>query len=95
MAERLRPESTDPELVPPDRSEEHRAAEPSASEKYARKLAEQLVHARRAYTFEGPGTPESGPQLYYAAAEDAARLRDGLGIMPAAALPLAFLEPVA
>lgn len=95
LAERLRPESADSELVPPDRSEEHRAAEPPASEEYARKLAEQLVHARRAYTFEGPGTPESGPQLYYAAAEDAARLRDGLGIMPAAALPLAFLEPVA
>lgn len=94
LAERLRPESADPELVPTDRSEEHRAAEPPASEEYARKLAEQLVHARRAYTFEGPGTPESGPQLYYAAAEDAARLRDGLGIMPAAALPLAFLEPV-
>ena len=95
LAERLRPESTDPELVPPDRSEEHRTAEPPASEEYARNLAEQLVHARRAYTFEGPGTPESGPQLYYAAVEDAARLRDGLGIMPAAALPLAFLEPVA
>lgn len=95
LAERLRPESADPELVPPDRSEEHRAAEPPASEEYARKLAEKLVHARRAYTFEGPGTPESGPQLYYAAAEDAAHLRDGLGIMPAAALPLAFLEPVA
>lgn len=95
LAERLRPESADPELVPTDRPEEHRAAEPPASEEYARKLAEQLVHARRAYTFEGPGTPESGPQLYYAAAEDAARLRDGLGIMPAAALPLAFLEPVA
>lgn len=95
LAERLRPESADSELVPPDRSEEHRAAEPPASEEYARKLAEQLVHARRAYTFEGPGTPESGPQLYYAAVEDAARLRDGLGIMPAAALPLAFLEPVA
>lgn len=95
LAERLRPESADPELVPPNRSEEHRAAEPPASEEYARKLAEQLVHARRAYTFEGPGTPESGPQLYYAAVEDAARLRDGLGIMPAAALPLAFLEPVA
>lgn len=95
LAERLRPESADPELVPPDRSEEHRAAEPPASREYARKLAEQLVHARRAYTFEGPGTPESGPQLYYAAVEDAARLRDGLGIMPAAALPLAFLEPVA
>ena len=95
LAERLRPESADPELVPPDRSEEHRAAEPPASEEYAHKLAEQLVHARRAYTFEGPGTPESGPQLYYAAAEDAARLRDGLGIMPAAALPLTFLEPVA
>lgn len=95
LAERLRPESADSELVPPDRSEEHRAAEPPASREYARKLAEQLVHARRAYTFEGPGTPESGPQLYYAAVEDAARLRDGLGIMPAAALPLAFLEPVA
>lgn len=35
------------------------------------------------------------PQLYYAVVEDAARLRDGLGIMPAAALPVALLEPVA
>ena len=95
LAERLHPESVEPEPTTPDRPDEHRPAEPPASEEYARELAERLVHARRAYSFEGPGTPESGPQLYYAAVEDAARLRDGLGIMPAAALPLAFLEPVA
>ena len=95
LAERLRPESAEPEPATPDRPDEPRPAEPPASEEYARELAERLVHARRAYSFEGPGTPESGPQLYYAAVEDAARLRDGLGIMPAAALPLAFLEPVA
>ena len=95
LAERLHPESVEPEPATPDRSAEHRPAEPPVSEEYARELAERLVHARRAYSFEGPGSPESGPQLYYAAVEDAARLRDGLGIMPAAALPLAFLEPVA
>ena len=95
LAERLRPESAEPEPATPDRSAEHRPVEPPVSEEYARELAERLVHARRAYSFKGPGTPESGPQLYYAAVEDAARLRDGLGIMPAAALPLAFLEPVA
>lgn len=95
LAERLRPESVEPEPATSDRSAEHRPAESPASEEYARELAKRLVHARRAYSFEGPGTPESGPQLYYAAVEDAARLRDGLGIMPAAALPLAFLEPVA
>ena len=95
LAERLHPESVEPEPATPDRPDEHRPAEPPVSEEYARELAERLVHARRAYSFEGPGTPESGPQLYYAAVEDAARLRDGLGIMPAAALPLAFLEPVA
>ena len=63
-------------------------------------LAEELVRSRRAFSFMGAadmgaadGSAE--PQLYYAVVEDAARLRDGLGIMPAAALPTALLEPVA
>jgi len=70
-----------------------------ASVDQARALAEELVRSRRAFSFMGAasdtaeGTPE--PQLYYAAVEDAARLRDGLGIMPAATLPAALLEPVA
>lgn len=43
----------------------------------------------------GAADGSAEPQLYYAVVEDAARLRDGLGIMPAAALPVALLEPVA
>ena len=71
-----------------------------ASTTEARELAEELVCSRRAFSFMGAadmgatdGSAE--PQLYYAVVEDAARLRDGLGIMPAAALPTALLEPVA
>lgn len=76
-----------------------------ASVDQARELAEQLVRSRRAFSFAGVSgagetTEENAeettkPQLYYAVVEDAARLRDGLGIMPAAALPTALLEPVA
>ena len=72
-----------------------------ASVDQARELAEQLVRSRRAFSFAGASdagetTEETAkPQLYYAVVEDAARLRDGLGIMPAAALPTALLEPVA
>ncbi len=67
-----------------------------ASVEQARELAEQLVRSRRAFSFAGAsGAGENAePQLYYAVVEDAARLRDGLGIMPAAALPTALLEPV-
>lgn len=70
-----------------------------ASTDQARELAEQLVHSRRAFSFMGTADDSAEenakPQLYYAVVEDAARLRDGLGIMPAAALPTALLEPVA
>ncbi len=72
-----------------------------ASVDQARELAEQLLRSRRAFSFAGASsagetTKENAePQLYYAVVEDAARLRDGLGIMPAAALPVALLEPVA
>lgn len=76
-----------------------------ASTDQARALAEELVRSRRAFSFMGAadmGAADMGaadgsaePQLYYAVVEDAARLRDGLGIMPAAALPTALLEPVA
>lgn len=70
-----------------------------ASVDQARELAEQLVRLRRAFSFAGvsddSAEENAEPQLYYAVVEDAARLRDGLGIMPAAALPTALLEPVA
>lgn len=61
----------------------------------ARTLAEELVRSRRAFSFMGAADGSAKPQLYYAVVEDAARLRDGLGIMPAAALPVALLQPVA
>lgn len=66
-----------------------------ASTAEARALAEQLVRSRRAFSFMGAADDSAEPQLYYAVVEDAARLRDGLGIMPAAALPAALLQPVA
>ena len=66
-----------------------------ASTTEARTLAEELVRSRRAFSFMGAADGSAEPQLYYAAVEDAARLRDGLGIMPAAALPAALLESVA
>ena len=72
--------------------EEHGA---HASTDQARALAEELVRSRRAFSFMGTAGDSAEPQLYYAVVEDAARLRDGLGIMPAAALPTALLEPVA
>ena len=66
-----------------------------ASTTEARALAEELVRSRRAFSFMGAADGSAEPQLYYAAVEDAARLRDGLGIMPATALPTALLQPVA
>ena len=66
-----------------------------ASTEQARELVEQLVRSRRVFSFVGASDDSAEPQLYYAVVEDAARLRDGLGIMPAAALPTALLEPVA
>lgn len=66
-----------------------------ASTAEARALAEELVRSRRAFSFMGAADGSTEPQLYYAAVEDASRLRDGLGIMPATALPAALLEPVA
>ncbi|WP_314850495.1 DEAD/DEAH box helicase [Rothia mucilaginosa] len=73
-------------------SEEY-GAHASTAEAHA--LAEELVRSRRAFSFMGAADDSAEPQLYYAVVEDAARLRDGLGIMPAAALPVALLEPVA
>lgn len=90
-------ESEDSENYGEESGEEYGA---HASTAEARALAEQLVRSRRAFSFMGAadmgaadGSTE--PQLYYAVVEDASRLRDGLGIMPAAALPAALLEPVA
>lgn len=48
-----------------------------------------LVEAGRVIAVTIAGQP------YFAAAEDAARLRDGLGVPPPSGLPAAFLEPVA
>lgn len=73
-------------------SEEY-GAHASTAEAHA--LAEELVRSRRAFSFMGAADDSAEPQLYYAVVEDAARLRDGLGIMPAAALPAALLQPVA
>ena len=85
-------ESEDSENYGEESGEEYGA---HASTDQARELAEELVRSRRAFSFMGAADGSAEPQLYYAVVEDAARLRDGLGIMPAAALPAALLEPVA
>ena len=85
-------ESEDSENYGEESGEEYSA---HASTDQARALAEELVRSRRAFSFMGAADGSAEPQLYYAVVEDAARLRDGLGIMPAAALPTALLEPVA
>lgn len=85
-------ESEDSENYGEESGEEY-GAHTSTTE--ARELAEELVRSRRAFSFMGAADGSAEPQLYYAVVEDAARLRDGLGIMPAAALPVALLEPVA
>lgn len=85
-------ESEDSENYGEESGEEYGA---HASTTEARELADELVRSRRAFSFMGAADGSTEPQLYYAAVEDAARLRDGLGIMPAAALPAALLESVA
>lgn len=84
-------ESEDSENYSEESGEEY-GAHASTTEAHA--LAEELVRSRRAFSFMGAADGSAEPQLYYAVVEDAARLRDGLGIMPAAALPTSLLEPV-
>ncbi|MCQ1957772.1 ATP-dependent helicase [Arthrobacter sp. zg-Y826] len=55
----------------------------------AEELLEQLVRANRALKIGMAGSPR------YAAIEDAARLRDALGVPLPMGVPLAFIEPVA
>ncbi|MDN3482164.1 crosslink repair DNA glycosylase YcaQ family protein [Arthrobacter sp. APC 3897] len=61
----------------------------SAGEHDALELLEQLVRANRALKVGVAG------QQRYAAIEDAARLRDALGVPLPMGVPLAFIEPVA
>ena len=71
----------------PDASED--AAPEPASQDYAGELLETLVRANRALKIGMAGTTR------YAAIEDAARLRDALGVPLPMGVPLAFIEPVA
>ncbi len=69
------------------RREPDEGQDPPLSEAVA--LAESLVASRRAITVTVAGIPR------FAAIEDAARLRDALGVALPVGLPTAFLEPVA
>ena len=69
-------------------AEEHDDGGP-ASGGYAQDLLQQLVRANRALQVGVAG------QSRYAAIEDAARLRDALGVPLPMGVPLAFIEPVA
>ncbi|MCC3267510.1 DNA glycosylase AlkZ-like family protein [Arthrobacter gengyunqii] len=65
------------------------ASSAGASSEYALELLEQLVRSNRALKVGVAG------QQRYAAIEDAARLRDALGVPLPMGVPLAFIEPVA
>lgn len=54
---------------------------------------EQLLQARRVFSFRH--VRDNGERQLFAAAEDAGRLRDALGIVPPSGLADAFLQPVA
>ena len=77
-------------LQPTAAAEAHGAAAPeNATEADAQEFLEQLVRANRALKIGMAGTTR------YAAIEDAARLRDALGVPLPMGVPLAFIEPVA
>ncbi|WGH80647.1 ATP-dependent helicase [Auritidibacter ignavus] len=78
LAARMRPDDAEPAT--------ESAAEPAA--KLAKALAEDLVHQRRAIRVRMAG------RQVYVAIEDAARIRDGLGIPLPMGIPVAFIEPV-
>lgn len=63
--------------------------EGTISTEQAEAFARELISAHRALVFSMHGTE------HFAAIEDAARLRDGLGIPLPMGVPLVFLEPVA
>ena len=66
-----------------------RAADPET----ARSFAEQLVSHQRAFRLTWR-TAVGGTEQRYASVEDAARLRDGLGVPIPVGIPQTFLEPV-
>ena len=87
LAARLRPADTPRQQAEPEGD----AASPAAktvSPDTAAELARDLVDANRALSFQLHG------REHFAAIEDAARLRDGLGVPLPVGVPLAFLEPV-
>ena len=65
-----------------------RCDEDDVSTRRHREWLEELLKARRAFEFAVAG------EQRFAAAEDAGRLRDALGILPPTGLPEAFLESV-
>ena len=68
---------------------EQRCAEENVASGALKEWIGELVEKRRAVGLKIAG------ELRFVAAEDAGRLRDGLGIVPPVGLPDAFLEPVA
>ncbi|WP_191089714.1 DNA glycosylase AlkZ-like family protein [Nesterenkonia ebinurensis] len=97
LAERLRTENDDADSVsdapeiggPPRPAAAAPASAPKVPTHIAAQLAEELVTAQRVIPVTVQG------QHRYAAVEDAARLRDGLGVNIPPGVPQTFLEPVA
>ena len=73
---------------PQDGDPQEEGARPHASAEEAQAWAEELVSAQRAFRVSWQGVPA------YAAAEDASRLRDGLGTPLPPGIPQTFLDPV-
>ena len=90
-AARLQPpaEHSAPAENDDDAPDEHAAPEHSATPEYAAELLDELVRTNRALKVGVAGLSR------YAAIEDAARLRDALGVPLPMGVPLAFIEPVA
>lgn len=88
LAARLRPEGGTPDGEDPDDGDSASGGA-SLSLDDAEAFADTLVRAHRALRLNLNGRP------VLAAIEDAARLRDGLGVPLPMGVPLAFIEPVA
>lgn len=75
--------------------EEDLETTPHATAEEARTLAEELVASRRAFVINPHSNMAGSTEPIYAAVEDAARLRDGLGLPLPVGIAQAYLTPVA
>lgn len=88
LAARLREENPAASVTEASNSEESESTEQPVSIETAQAYLDELVAHTRALSFNLHG------RTHFASIEDAARLRDGLGVPLPMGVPLTFLEPV-